>query len=542
MPTLDWIGKEKVINHHLDVPFRVLEHQYGFTEKGEQSEFTGSGNKIIHGDNLDALKALLPEYESAVKCIYIDPPYNTGKENWKYNDNVRDPRIQKWLQETVGKEGEDFTRHDKWLCMMYPRIKLLQRLLHPTGAIIVSIDDNEYAHLKILMDEIFGRQNLLLAGVVNKASEIASAYTVSKHEYFLIYAKSIQSFTLESASKYTLSRGTVGNEKQTTPVITFPIGLRVSNLPDGTHESSRKIENGKENIDNLDPLVVKNGALANEVRMKARWRSSNDMRNFFANNCAPTPAKINGIIEEIYIDGDRFMPFIKKKTSEKITSLYLDNKRGSIDIDKLGMEGKFENPKSVPFIKYFISNLTGKGDIILDSFAGSGTTGQAVLEINAESDEKRKFIIIEMQDYAKELTAERIKRVIKGADEYEGTLGAFDFYELGSNLFNQNGTINELAGRSHINRYIWYTETRAQFQQPDSHNEFLLGVHNHTAYYFYYDEDGITVLDLRFLSTMDVGFRAEQYVIYADACVLPDKMLKQHNIIYKKIPRDISRF
>ena len=115
MPTLEWIGKDKVINHHLDVPYRVLERKYSYDEAGQHDEDNGSENMIIHGDNLDALKALLPQYESRVKCIYIDPPYNTGNEGWVYNDNVNDPRIKKWLGEVVGKEGEDLSRHDKWL-------------------------------------------------------------------------------------------------------------------------------------------------------------------------------------------------------------------------------------------------------------------------------------------------------------------------------------------------------------------------------------------------------------------------------------------
>ncbi len=136
MPTLHWIGKEKVINHHLDVPYRVLEHQYGFeAANGKTDQPTESGNKIIHGDNLEALKSLLPEYEGKVKCIYIDPPYNTGNEGWVYNDNVNDPKIKKWLAQVVGKEGEDLSRHDKWLCMMYPRLVLLHRLLADDGAI-----------------------------------------------------------------------------------------------------------------------------------------------------------------------------------------------------------------------------------------------------------------------------------------------------------------------------------------------------------------------------------------------------------------------
>ena len=134
MPTLNWIGKDKVVNHANDVPFHVLERKFSFDVQGKHEEDNGSQNKVIHGDNLLVLKSLLPEYEGKVKCIYIDPPYNTGNENWIYNDNVNDPKIKKWLGEVVGKEGEDLSRHDKWLCMMYPRLKLLRRLLADDGA------------------------------------------------------------------------------------------------------------------------------------------------------------------------------------------------------------------------------------------------------------------------------------------------------------------------------------------------------------------------------------------------------------------------
>ena len=156
MPTLEWIGKDKVVNHHQEVPYRVLERQYSYDGAGQHAEDNGSENMIIHGDNLEALKALLPQYEGKVKCIYIDPPYNTGNEGWVYNDNVNDPKIKKWLGEVVGKEGEDLSRHDKWLCMMYPRLKLLQRLLADDGVIFISIDDTEYANLNLICDEIFG--------------------------------------------------------------------------------------------------------------------------------------------------------------------------------------------------------------------------------------------------------------------------------------------------------------------------------------------------------------------------------------------------
>jgi len=148
MPVLNWIGKKDVINHHKDVPFRFL-------KKNNKKSIGNSRNLIIEGDNLEALKSLLPYYRGKIKCIYIDPPYNTGNEKWAYNDNVNSPKIKKWLGKVVG--TEDLSRHDKWLCMMYPRLKLLRGLLSDDGVIFVSIDDNEVFHLRLIMNEIFNR-------------------------------------------------------------------------------------------------------------------------------------------------------------------------------------------------------------------------------------------------------------------------------------------------------------------------------------------------------------------------------------------------
>ena len=166
MPTLEWIGKDKVINHHQDVPYRVLERKYSYDEAGQHNEDNGSENMIIHGDNLDALKSLLPRYEGRIKCIYIDPPYNravstTANQRWVYSDNVDAPEIKKWIGKVVGDETEDLSRHDKWLCMMYPRLKLLHRLLSDDGVIFISIDDNECSSLRAICDEIFGRLNFV---------------------------------------------------------------------------------------------------------------------------------------------------------------------------------------------------------------------------------------------------------------------------------------------------------------------------------------------------------------------------------------------
>jgi adenine-specific DNA-methyltransferase len=196
MPTLHWIGKEKVVNHHRDVPFRILEHQYSFdAENAEPAKEGGSGNKIIHGDNLEALKALLPEYEGKIKCIYIDPPYNTGNESWVYNDNVNDPKIKKWFQAVVGKEGDDLSRHDKWLCMIYPRLKLLHKLLAEDGAIFISIDDNEHANLKLISDEIFGLRNFVVNTIWQKRYSRENRGIIGDaHEFILVYAKNLDRF------------------------------------------------------------------------------------------------------------------------------------------------------------------------------------------------------------------------------------------------------------------------------------------------------------------------------------------------------------
>ena len=193
MPTLTWIGKDKVVNHHQEVPYRVLEHKYGFRAENESDKTpTDSGNKIIHGDNLEALKSLLPEYEGRIKCIYIDPPYNTGNEKWVYNDNVNDPKIKKWLGEVVGKQSEDLSRHDKWLCMMYPRLRLLHKLLADDGIILISIDDNELINLQFICGEIFGVNNHVNTFIWYTEGHTDNQDVITHvHEYILCYAKNI---------------------------------------------------------------------------------------------------------------------------------------------------------------------------------------------------------------------------------------------------------------------------------------------------------------------------------------------------------------
>lgn len=374
----------------------------------EKAENKDSENIYIVGDNLDALKHMLGSYSGKIKCIYIDPPYNTGSDGFVYPDNFQFSAGD--LSEKIGITEEEAERilelagkstHSAWLTFMYPRLILARDLLSDDGAVFISIDDNEQANLRLMCDEVFGEENLLINIIVNKSSQIASENIVSMHEHILAYTRDINSFTLGDNFKFTISRGTVGNDEQTTPIIEFPKGLNCYNIEDGVYNQTRKIEDSKENIKNFSPIIVKNGRLAESVKLKARWRSSNDMRNFFNNDCKPVKAKINGEIVEIYFENDRFNPQIKKQVREKIDSMYLKNKRGSKRLEDLKIN-YFDNPKYVALIKYLIKRTTIKNSMILDFFSGSSTTADAVMQLNAEDCGNRKYIMVQLPEKIEE--------------------------------------------------------------------------------------------------------------------------------------------
>lgn len=525
MPTLHWIGKEKVINHHMDVPFKVLEHSYGF-DNGKQTETeTKSGNKIIHGDNLEALKTLLPEYEGQIKCIYIDPPYNTGNESWVYNDNVNDPKIKKWLGQVVGKEAEDLTRHDKWLCMMYPRLKLLHKLLADDGTIFISIDDNEVANLKLIMDEIFGRLNFLSNVIWNSRKSVSNDAIISlNHNHTLVYTKNFSIFkTVKSDFKLKVDDTNFSNPDNdprgawTADPFDSP-GIR----PNLTYE----ITNPNTGEKYLPP--------------KGRcWRTGPDeFEAFFKDNriVFGKTGKSKPQLKRFLSDaGD------KGKTPTSIWDDVGTATNATQEIQAIFNEKAFNTPKPTSFIERIIQLATDENSIILDSFAGSGTTAHAVFNANKQDNGKRKFICIEMEDYAENITAERLKRVINGFNSTEGTGGSFDFYSLGQPIFKEDGNLNETVGVEKIRQFVYYTETKSAFSETQhTDNKHFLGKHNDTAYYFNYEKDEVTTLDHAFLATMKT--KAEQYVIYADNCLLTKDFMTKHHIIFKKIPRDITRF
>lgn len=528
MPTLNWIGKEKVVSHHHDVPFRVLEHKYGFNEKGKSKKTAESANKIIHGDNLEALKSLLPEYEGKIKCIYIDPPYNTGNENWVYNDNVNHPKIKKWLSQVVGKEGEDLTRHDKWLCMIYPRLKLLQKLLRSDGVIFVSIDDNEMAHLKMVMDEIFGRSNFLSNIIWNSRKSVSNDAIVSlNHNHTLVYVKNFnafgankESFKLKIVESKFANPDNDPNGAWTADPFDSP-GIR----PNLTYE----ITNPNNGVRHLPP--------------KGRcWRTGPEEFLGFL--------KVNRIVfGKNGLGKPQFKRYLSEAGAKGRTTTSIWDDVGTAtnatqEIQSIFGDKVFNTPKPTTFINRILELSTGKNDLILDSFAGSGTTAHAVLNLNKQDGGNRKFILIEMEDYAETITAERVKRVIKGYGDVEGTGGSFDYLELGKPLFtgDNNEYLNEEVSTEKIREYVWYSETRTAYELADSKNDtpYFLGKLDGTAYYFIYEKNELTTLDYDSLAT--IKNKSDQYIIYADNCLLPKEFMMKHNIVFKKIPRDISRF
>jgi len=579
MPTLDWIGKDKVVNHHLDVPYRVMERVYSYDQAGQHDADNGSENMIIHGDNLEALKALLPQYEGRIKCIYIDPPYNTGNEGWVYNDNVNDPRMVAWLGKVVGSEGEDLSRHDKWLCMMYPRLRLLQKLLAEDGVIFISIDDTEYANLKAISDEIFC-SNCFVSniswqrtystrndskGIVNevehvlcysktpgwqpkklpRTAEMDSRYKNPDND--ILPWKNTDAFAPSAATHqgmvYAIQQPFTGQLLYPANGRCWPLGqdqmLEIMNgwteyeLRDLHDDSQRAIVCGvpAEDIRPEVKAIVLSKPLeiaqkeAETVYNRGQWP-----RFFFTKNGK------GGIARKTYLEnvGGRlptnFWPFSETGHTDEAKKEMLAIFDG---------RATFDTPKPSRLVDFIMRIATDPDSIILDSFAGSGTTAHAVLKANAADGGHRHFICVELMDYANTITAERVKRVINGygsgKSAVPGINGSFSFYELGAPLFIGEN-LNEDVDINKIRSYVYFTETRQRLS-PTS-EPYYLGSYVGNAYYFYYERDKVTILNRDYLDTIKTP--ASHYVIYADQCTLTEEELASLHITFKKIPRDIS--
>ena len=541
MPTLTWVGKDKVINHHHEVPFRVLQKQARF-DAPAGTPANSTDNRIIHGDNLEALKSLLPEFEGKVSCIYIDPPYNTGNEGWVYNDAVNDPKMKKWLGEVVGKEGEDLSRHDKWLCMMMPRLKLLHRLLAKDGAIFISIDDNEGANLRLLMDEIFGAHDFVATVIWQKKYAVANDHkTIAPmHDYVLVYRRSPQwqrnllprGDDKDEQYKYEDEKGIFRNSDYTCnktaeerPNLYYPVTNPNTSEQIWPKRTRVWAYSQEEHVRHLVEELIywgKNG----DGKTPAYKRYKHALRN--TDGIVPQTLWMHEFAG--HTDGAR-----------------KDLRQILFDVPSVS---DFATPKPTLLIQRILQIATDKNSIILDSFAGSGTTAHAVLKLNAQDGGNRRFILIEMMDYAETITAERVRRVMSGYGEGSkitpGLGGGFDYSTVGEPIFLDPATLNEAVGLAALRAYVAYSENIPAAEQvgPDHpYTPMLLGINSNTAWIFNYALERATHLDLDFFAALNFGSaQPGTLIIYADRCLLSKPFMRQHGIIFKKIPRDITRF
>ena len=399
MSKIEFKGKEFIYNHHLAVPFRPL---VAHAQKNGGGDL--DGNLIIHGDNLHALKALLPHYAGKIDCIYIDPPYNTGREDWCYNDNVNAPMVREWLDANpVG--VEDGLRHEKWCCVMWPRLKLLNELLSETGAIFVSIDDNEQHRLRAMMDEIFGSDQFVSNIIWQKKyspSNDAKGFS-DDHDFVVCYAR-------PGWSRRLLPRGEKQNKYYRYNDQDGRGPWRVDNLSVKTYSAAYD-------------YVIENPGTGKRHRPPrgSCWRTSKEtMQKWIRENRIYFPSGGEGVPAL-----KRYLDEVQQGVVPR--TVWLHSEVGHTDgARKLlkqifhDQEAPFDNPKALGLLERIISIGADRNALILDSFAGSGTTAHAVLALNKKDGGERRFILVECEDYADSITAERIRRVICGYD-YTGT-------------------------------------------------------------------------------------------------------------------------
>lgn len=534
MPTLHWIGKEAVVEHHKDVPFHLLRCDPDLSV-GEP----GSGNLLIQGDNLLALKALLPYYAGKVKLIYIDPPYNTGNEGWVYNDNVNSPEIKEWLGKVVGREAEDLSRHDKWLCMMYPRLVLLRELLNEDGFIFISIDDNELQNLLFLLDEIFGAPNKLALFIWKSRQHIDSRSVTGisiDHEYIVAYGKrkGVRVRGRErDHSKFSnpdndprgnwMSRSILGlATKEQRPNLYYPITDPVTGIEYHPPEN-RGWRYGKETMS----TKISEGRI-----LFPKKRTGRPREKFFENDLKQKYIGFPSIIDGIYTD------------------------EGTYQIRQIFGEQVFDFSKPPNLVRELIQQTTTSSDLVLDSFAGSGTTGHAVMQLNREDGGNRRFILVEMEsEIARNITAKRLKKAIEGytwkgqrgkVNKVDGLGGGFRFCTLDAPLFDASGQIRADVTFSELARHVFFTETGEPL--PATTSEFsnpLIGVSRGQAIYLLFNgilgdksETGGNVLTRQILERLPKHDGPK--VIYGEGCLLSPSTLKEMQITFRQLPYEVK--
>ena len=532
MPTLDWIGKKAVLNHHHQVPYYLLKDVPDLSV-GDP----GTGNLIVEGDNLLALKALLPYYAGQVKCIYIDPPYNTGNEGWVYNDNTNSPIIKEWLGKTVGKEAEDLSRHDKWLCMMYPRLALLRQFLREDGAIFISIDDNEITHLRNIMAEIFGEQNFL-ANIIwqKRTSPDARLHLGPAHDFIVAYAKNLSRLkptlhNVPASGERTKAYKNPDNDPRgpwASVDLTGQTGHATQDqfyevpTPDGTK---------------LKPPSGRCWALAERTFLKLIA----DNRVWFGNKGRNRPRLKKFLRESEGVTTWTWWPHTEVGHNQEATK----------EVNELMcLTDVFENPKPTRLIRRILQLASERNSIVLDAFSGSGTTGHAVMQVNKDDGGNRRFILVEMEPkIAQEITAERMKRVAKGytnakGEKVEGLGGGFRYCRLGEPLFNAHGQIRDEVSFADLARHVYFTETGESLPRERVPNSPKIGVCRGVAVYLLYNGilgdrtvNGGNVLTRAILATLPPHDGPK--IIYGAGCKLGTDRLRDEGITFRQTPYEV---
>ena len=574
MPTLNWIGKEAVVKHHKDVPFRMLQPDAELScGEADNSE---NENLIVQGDNLHALKALLPRYAGQVKCIYIDPPYNTGNEGWVYNDNVNSPEIKRWLGEVVGKEGETLDRHDRWLCMMYPRLLLLKQFLREDGAIFVSIDDNEVGNLQALMREIFGAGNEVATVVWEKGKKGDSKLVSITHEYIVAFVKN-KALLKEKNIKWRRRKPGIDE------VLEFYANLREKHsnnhteirkemmawykaLPKTDPRKSHKHYNwsddrglyfaadfagpddGRESRPRypiFHPVTQQPCAMPSTGW---RWEEDTTLKALKEN-----PPRIHFGKDHTTIPNRKSYLF-EIDVEPMLSVFYTDGRAATLEVESILGAGAFQFPKDSEVIADLIGMVTNDGDLILDSFAGSGTTGHAVLKLNQHSKIPRNFILVELDEgVAKIKTSERLRKAIVGYTPLVGKKripvtglgGSFKFCKLSSEpLFTAQGQIRADVIFAELAEFVWFTETGTGYPKGLKPSP-LLGVYKGKAIYLLFNgilkdrgDLGGNVLNSRTLAVLPA--HDGQRVVYGARTRFDKAKLSHMNIEFKQLPYELT--
>jgi site-specific DNA-methyltransferase (adenine-specific)/adenine-specific DNA-methyltransferase len=536
VPTLNWIGKEAVVNHHQHVPFHLLKDVPDLA-CGDP----GSGNLIVQGDNLVALKALLPYYAGQVKCISIDPPYNTGNEGWAYNDNVNSPVIREWLGKTVGNDGETLDRHDRWLCMMYPRLALLRQFLREDGAIFISIDDNEVQALRYVMDEIFGSTNFITTVLWQKvySPKNSARHFSEDHDYIVVYAKNAEVWRPNLVPRNE-DQDSAYKNRDKDPRGPWKTGdLSARNFYSlGTYE-----------------IVCPSGRVIPRPPTGMYWRVSKDKFQQLNADGRIWWGKDGSAIPQI----KRFLSEVKQGVVPQTMWFYgdvghtQDAKKELVSVMSFAdSESVFITPKPTRLIQRILQIATNPGDLVLDSFGGSGTTGHATQKINAATpgSEPRRFIMVELEPkIAREVTAERVKRVAEGytsadGDKVAGLGGGFRFCELGEPLFDEAGKIRQTVTFSDLARHVYFTETGEPLPRERVTKSPFIGECRGVGVYLLYNgiladktPNGGNVLTRATLAHLP-PFNGPK-VIYCAGCLLGRDRLQAERITVRQTPYEI---